>query len=148
MAKIKGETVLAALAGIAILYMIYHYSKSKSVAGMTSGTALGGEPVGVFSDDAGAVSQRPAETPDSLLPRDNNKSWQNNNSGAGALNGINMLKSGDLIGINTIGNTLKNANLQLRSEWVIPKGQVGPWNQSSYEADPFRKPFEIGACDK
>jgi hypothetical protein len=77
MAKIKGETVLAALAGIAILYMIYHYSKSKSVAGMTSGTALGGEPVGVFSDDAGAVSQRPAETPDSLLPRDNNKSWQN-----------------------------------------------------------------------
>jgi hypothetical protein len=148
MAKIKGETVLAALAGIAILYMIYHYSKSKSVAGMTSGTTLGGEPVGMFSDNSCAVTQRPAETPASLLPPDNNKSWESNNSGAGALNGINMLKSGELIGINTIGNTLKNANLQLRSEYIIPKGQVGPWNQSSYEGDPYRKQFDIGACDK
>lgn len=148
MTKIKGETVLAALAGIAILYMIYHYSKSKSVAGMTSGSSLGGEPIGMFSDDSGSVSQRPAETPDSLLPRDNNKSWQNNNSGAGALNGINMLKSGDLIGINTIGSTLKLANLQLRSEPIIPKSQVGPWNQSSYEGDPYRKAFEIGSSEK
>ena len=148
MAKIKGETVLAALAGIAILYMIYHYSKSKSVAGMTSGTALGGEPVGMFSDDAGAVSQRPAETPDSLLPRDNNKSWQKNASGAGAFNGINMLKSGDLIGINTVGSSMKLANYQIRVDPIIQKMPTGPWNQSSVEPDPYRNGVEIGDCSK
>jgi len=148
MTKIKGETVLAALAGIAILYMIYHYSKSKSVAGMTSGSSLGGEPVGMFSDDAGSVSQRPAETPDSLLPRDTNKSWQNNQTGGGALNGINLVRSGELIGINTIGNTLKNANYQLRRDPIIQKAQVGPWNQSSFEMDPFRNGVELAPCEK
>ena len=51
-----------------------------------------------------------------LLPRDVNSQWaQLNPTGAGDLNGVNLLSAGALIGIDTIGNTMKNANLQIRS---------------------------------
>jgi hypothetical protein len=49
------------------------------------------------------------------------------------------------IGIDTISNTLKNPSYDLRSDPVIPKQDVGPWNNSTYQADLARVPFEIGA---
>ena len=55
-----------------------------------------------------------------------------------------LLKAGHHIGLDTIGQTLRNANLQLRSDPIVPKAEVGPWNQSSYESDTMRQPLEVG----
>ncbi len=86
--------------------------------------------------------QNPAE----LLPKDTNSQWaQLNPSGKGELANINLLKAGYHIGIDTIGQTLRNANLQIRSEPPNPQLSVGPWNQSTIEPDFMRPPLEIGS---
>ena len=86
-------------------------------------------------------------TAEELLPQDNSSLWaQVNPSGEGSLKDRNFLQSGYHIGINTVGQTLRNANLQLRSEPPCPQVKVSPWAQSTIEADVSRKPFEIGGC--
>jgi hypothetical protein len=80
-----------------------------------------------------------------LLPIDGNNQWsQLSPAGAGELQGINLLKSGFHIGIDTIGQTLRNANLQIRSEPPNPQINVGPWNQSTISPDLMRTPLELG----
>ena len=80
-----------------------------------------------------------------LLPKDKNSEWaQLNPSGLGELNNINLLKAGWSQGVDTVGQSLRNANLQLRSEPPIPQRQVGPWNQSTISPDFMRVPLEIG----
>jgi cytoskeletal protein RodZ len=82
-----------------------------------------------------------------LLPQDNSSLWaQVNPSGEGSLKDRNFLQSGYHIGINTVGQTLRNANLQLRSEPPCPQVQVSPFLQSTINPDLGRKPFEIGGC--
>ena len=82
-----------------------------------------------------------------LLPQDNYSLWaQVNPSGEGSLKDRNFLQSGYHIGINTVGQTLRNANLQLRSEPPCPQIKVSPWMQSSIEPDVSRRPMEIGGC--
>ena len=82
-----------------------------------------------------------------LLPSDNSSLWaQVNPSGEGTLKDRNFLQSGYHIGINTVGQTLRNANLQLRSEPPCPQVVVSPFIQSTIEPDLSRLPFEIGGC--
>ena len=84
--------------------------------------------------------------PSELLPKDTNTQWaQLNPSGKGELANVNLLKAGYHIGIDTIGQTLRNANLQIRSEPPNPQLYVGPWNTSTIEPDFFRPPLEIGS---
>ena len=86
------------------------------------------------------------QNPDDLLPKDTNSQWaQLNPTGKGELSNINLLKSGYHIGIDTIGQTLRNANQQIRSEPPNPQLNVGPWNQSTIEPDFMRPPLEIGS---
>ena len=86
-------------------------------------------------------------TADELLPTDNSSLWaQINPSGEGSFKDKNFLQSGYHIGINTVGQTLRNANLQLRSEPACPQVKVSPWLQATIEPDLGRKPFEIGGC--
>ena len=88
-----------------------------------------------------ASSQNPAD----LLPKDNNSQWaQLNPAGKGDLANINLLKAGYHIGIDTVGQTLRNANLQIRSEPPNPQINVGPWNLSSIEPDVMRVPLQLG----
>ena len=47
-------------------------------------------------------------------------------------------------GIDTVGGTLRNSNLQLRSEPPNPKAQVSPWSNSTIEPDLMRVPLELG----
>ena len=85
------------------------------------------------------------QNPSELLPKDSNSQWaQLNPSGKGELSNINLLKAGYHIGIDTIGQTLRNANLQIRSEPPHPQLNVGPWNQSTIESDFMRPPLELG----
>jgi hypothetical protein len=83
--------------------------------------------------------------PAELLPKDSNNQWaQLNPNGKGELANVNLLKAGYHIGIDTIGQTLRNANQQIRSEPPNPQLYVGPWNQSTIEPDFMRVPLEIG----
>ena len=83
-----------------------------------------------------------------LLPSDNSTLWsQVNPAGEGSLKDKNFLQSGYHIGINSVGQTLRNANQQLRSEPPNPQVKVSPWLQSTIEPDVGRKPMEIGGCN-
>lgn len=80
-----------------------------------------------------------------LLPRDANSLYaQVNPSGQGSLQDQNFLTAGYHIGINTVGQSLRNANRQLRSEPPNPQARVSPWNQTTIEPDVNRRPMEIG----
>ena len=83
-----------------------------------------------------------------LLPRDANSLWaQVNPSGQGSLADQNFLTAGFHIGINTVGQTLRNANRQLRSEPLNPQVKVSPWLQTTIEPDINRRPLEISQGD-
>tara|TARA_Y100000593_G_scaffold55630_1_gene104046 strand:- start:1756 stop:2340 length:585 start_codon:yes stop_codon:yes gene_type:complete len=68
---------------------------------------------------------------------------QNYPIGEGILKGINFLSSGYSIGVNTVGQSLKNANRQLRSEPPNPQVSVSPWMNTSIAPDLLRRPLEV-----
>jgi hypothetical protein len=90
---------------------------------------------------------QPVANPSDLLPTDHNSEWSALNPNSMKKGDIlmpDLLQAGYHIGLDTIGQTLRNANLQLRSDPVIPVQSVGPWNQSTIEPDLGRVPLEIG----
>jgi hypothetical protein len=80
-----------------------------------------------------------------LLPADaaNSKWAQVNPAGQGDVSNQNFLTAGWAVGINTISGSLRNANLQLRSEPPNPRGSW-PINNSTIESDLMRRPLELG----
>jgi hypothetical protein len=85
-------------------------------------------------------------TPSELLPRDMNSIWaEQNPMGPGSLKGKNFLSAGALIGVNTVGQSLRNANLQVRSEPPNPQVPISIFNQSTISPDISHRPLEIGA---
>jgi len=83
-------------------------------------------------------------TPGELLPKDTNSVWsQQNPMGSGSLKGKNFLSAGALVGINTVGQSMRNANYQLRSEPPNPQVAVSVFNQSTIEPDANRRSLEI-----
>lgn len=75
-------------------------------------------------------------TSDDLLPQGANSKWATvNPSGAGDITDQNFLTAGYHIGINTVGQSLRNANLQLRHEPPNPQIPVSPWGISTIEPD-------------
>lgn len=83
--------------------------------------------------------------PAELLPKDQNNEWSNlNPTGTNDLEGVNLLSAGHHIG--QVVSSLRNANLQLRSEPANPVMQPGscPWNLSTIQPDTSRRPLEIG----
>lgn len=165
---LRTNHILVIFGAIVLVYAVYTYSDQKFVvpyeplqdstsgrprapqqpqqqqqsltgAGMDGMAGQGGAP------PAGA-SQLPVANPSDLLPRDSNNQWGSlNPSGSGDLQGQNLLSATFLTGIDTIGNTMKNANLQLRSEPPNPQLNVGPWNQSTFAPDLMRTPLELGS---
>ena len=121
---------------------------------LPKGQVVGGEAIEHFNADPNYQVERnltsfPKDqlTAEELLPQDNSSLWaQVNPAGEGSLKDRNFLQSGYHIGINTVGQTLRNANLQLRSEPPCPQVKVSPWAQSTITPDVSRKPFEIGGC--
>jgi hypothetical protein len=98
-----------------------------------------------MSDNRQQSIQNPAE----LLPRPEGQGqgqWAvSTPNGQGELMNINLLKAGFHAGINTIGSSNRNANLQLRSEPPNPQTYSGPWNNSTITQDAVRRPvLEIG----
>jgi hypothetical protein len=84
--------------------------------------------------------------PSELLPKDINSQWaQLNPAGNADFKNVNLLKAGHLIGIDTVGSSLRNANLQERSEPPNPTTSVSPWLNTTIEPDLMRLPLEIGS---
>jgi hypothetical protein len=85
-------------------------------------------------------------TPSELLPKDNASVWSEQNPmGPGSLKGKNFLSAGALIGVNTVGQSMRNANLQVRSEPPNPQVAVSIFNQSTISPDFSHRSFEVGA---
>ena len=79
-----------------------------------------------------------------LLPADaDSKFAQANPNGQGSLQDKNFLTAGFHVGVNTVGQSLRNANRQLRSEPPNPQVKVSPWLQTTIEPDLNRRPLEI-----
>lgn len=98
---------------------------------------------------AGSLSKQYQElSADELLPSSEHSNWADiYPEGNGQLQGKNFLNAAHHVGINTVGQHLKNANMQLRSEPSNPQISVSPWLQSSYGPDLLRKTFEVGGCE-
>jgi hypothetical protein len=65
--------------------------------------------------------------------------------GVGSLQGKNFLSAGALIGVNTVGQSLRNANLQLRSEPPNPQTPVSIFIQAPITPDISHRPLDVGA---
>jgi hypothetical protein len=162
---LRTNHILVIFGAIVLVYAVYTYSDQKFVVPYeplqdnTSGRPRAPQqqppsqppmaPAGMDGmsvQGGGGASQLPVANPSDLLPRDSNNQWGSlNPSGSGDLQGQNLLSATFLTGIDTIGNTMKNANLQLRSEPPNPQLNVGPWNQSTFAPDLMRTPLELGS---
>jgi len=115
---------------------------AEGMADFGSDSVMGPVPMAAGAKPQGCYP-REQLNPMDLLPEDANSQWaQVNPKGAGDIQGKNFLSAGALIGVNTIGQSLRNANLQLRAEPPCPQVQVGPWLQSTIEPDLNRRPLE------
>jgi len=86
-------------------------------------------------------------SPDELLPGNAATKFAASNPQAGGeLKDQNFLEAGQHIGVNTVGQSLRNANRQLRSEPPNPQVKVSPWQTTTIEPDINRRPLEIGGC--
>jgi hypothetical protein len=150
------DKIIILIALIVIGFILVRYSGSKSMVldGMDTGYPVAEPAKERASSGSGAVPVAPAvqgapavASPSDLLPVDANSQWS-------ALNPVGMnqgnvlmpdlLQAGYHIGLDTIGQTLRNPTYDLRSDPVIPKQDVGPWNQSTIEPDLARVPLELG----
>jgi hypothetical protein len=96
-------------------------------------------------------SQHNVANPADLLPKDSNSQWSAlnpNSMNGGDILMPDLLQAGYHIGLDTIGQSLRNPNLQLRSDPIITKADVGPWHQSTIEPDFGRVPLELGGSAK
>ena len=88
--------------------------------------------------------------PEDLLPQQESDAIKEFNTaqpvGEGILQDVNLLEAGAHIGINSVGQTLRNANRQLRSEPPNPQVNVSPWMNTSIQQDLPRRPLEINEC--
>lgn len=172
--SLKNEHILGIVGLVVLLFALYQYSQNKGLfqSGMSSynsPTKTSGAPVNqqpsvigastaatyapfngqqstsVSNSATSSVSMnKPASNPSDLLPSDSNSSWSSMNPGSDLKN-VSLLNPTQLVGINTQGSSLRNANLQLRSEPANPRMNTNsPWNISTIEEDKFRKPLEIG----
>ena len=81
--------------------------------------------------------------PSQLLPSGGNNAFSSMNPSCGGdIKNVSLLKAGHHIGIDTVGQSLRNPNLQLRSEPANPMVKVSPWMQSTITPDTMRKPLE------
>lgn len=162
------QRIVLLLIFLILAFVLYNYSDSKypSKDGYTGGTSLPSAPLagsgaGATSDSTfvqdsgiaapqntnqGGYTPKNTGSPSDLLPKgqSGNQFSDFNMLNQGNIAMPDLLDAGYLIGLDTIGQSLRNANYQERSDPIIPKMSVGPWNNSTIEPDLGRVPLEIG----
>lgn len=109
------------------------------------------QPKALGNDEGAQVNQMPAEcyprdlmSSKDLLPNGADNLWSKvSPGGQGSLGDQNFLNAGYHVGINTVGQTLRNPNYQLRSEPPNPQVKVSVWNETTIDPDTGRRAFEI-----
>ena len=135
--NVTGEKLSAQQAG--------NVQPSAPLGGNGGFAQVSGMDSGVKSGMPSSCSPQSMPDPAALLPKDNNSAWAKlNPSGQGNLDSVSLLKAGYHIGIDTVGQSLRNANLQLRSEPANPQVAVGPFLNTTIGPDTMRRPLEIG----
>ena len=170
---LKNEHVLGIIGFVFLVFALHQYSNNKNVfqLGMTpmSGAApskggdnkpltkvIGASGQTAYAPFNGVAQQasnsattaagmnKPVANPSDLLPSDSNSAWSSMNP-VGDMKNISLLNPQQVVGVNTQGSSLRNANLQLRSEPPNPRSNTNcPWNISTIDDDKFRKQLEIG----
>ena len=126
-----------------------HFANMEGSPLANSYSLLGNDPSGMGSSykDPSSCYKRDRLTATDLLPTDASSKWaQINPSSSGDLSDQNFLTAGYHVGINTQGTSMRNANLQLRSEVPNPQVAVSPWLISTIEPDVRAVSFEIGSA--
>jgi hypothetical protein len=147
---IKANHLIAILGLFVLIVAISQFSKRKSnvtdnmhggsspqklqVGSVPEGASGGGEDTYATVQPSappavGAGGGMDTPSPNELLPN------SAPHAEAGDMNNNNLLSAGHHIGIDTVGGSRGNANLQLRADPVIQKVDVGPWGQSTHEQD-------------
>ena len=155
--------ILAILAFLGVVIFLYNSHKGKSLAPLTPlsnsfvnnnnpnpntnnlQTNLAEPPISM-NVQSREIPQTNNGTfnPSELLPPDNNRDFGSNITGGQSIDAnVNMLNAGFHHGIDTVGSTLRNANLQIRSEPPNPRAPVSPWMNSTIEPN-IQRNFEIG----
>jgi hypothetical protein len=163
--QVFGIILVVGVVVLSVILMKYNKSKSFSPEKMMNrlhpapyagGDVSGNIPAGVSSTNNQFLevsgmnstvvpsSSQPTLSPSDLLPKDTNSEWSNLNPASMDLKNLNLLSADQMIGINTVSSSLRNANQQLRSDPSITKTTVGPWAQSTIDPDPYRRPLDIG----
>jgi hypothetical protein len=147
-----GGAVMVAVA-LYVIYMTYKYLQRKGYVSEgyepkpveASGTSDYEQLNAPSQSISGCQGQQ--QTSADLMPLpDPNSNWGDlNPAGQGDLESVSLLKAGYHIGIDTVGQSLRNANQQIRSEPPNPQANTGPWNQSTIEPDFMRPALEIGS---
>lgn len=132
----------------------YIQDSALAPASLTSNTNIMIPSVGVpdgASPEQGGSAYTALDTADpaDLLPNDVNNAWsQLNPTSQGDIRNPDLLQAGYLIGLDTIGQTLRIPNYQLRADPIIPKQNIGPWNQApDVDPDYGRVPLDAGCSN-
>ena len=155
--------VLAAYVALKVLQENCGVNLLGMVEGLTGDEP--GAPVGVMASEGVKFDSMPKSVKDmprtpstcypqptlkaeDLLPKEDSDAIKEFNTakphGEGILQGINYLDAGFHIGVNTVGQSLRNANRQLRAEPPNPQVNVSPWLNTSIGPDLLRRPLEDG----
>jgi len=152
----KSRSVVLILLILAVLSvgLIYNYGE-KFTPSESMETSEGSTSVDETEEDgvdatapSEAVANGSAEqNPSDLLP--NAASGANgwdvlDTVGTSAGSNPDLLEAGHHAGIDTVGQSLRNANLQVRSDPPIPIQETGPWNQTTIEQTNVQVPFNLG----
>lgn len=147
------------LVAIFVLFALVSYYNSKKVMAQerfTNATTspvsaepvqAGPAPAATAAGAAGAAGAacypRDRLTATDLLPKNAaNTAWaQVNPAGQGDVKDQNFLTAGYHVGVDTQGQSLRNANLQIRAEPPNPQVVVSPWNQATITPDTNQKPL-------
>jgi hypothetical protein len=152
---LKKEIVIV-LVVLLVVYVLITYNDSKVVArdnmegGIVSGDSLSPAPVDVSPvleektvADIVNYKSSPSNVPGDLLPVDHNSEWAKLNPTSNLNGSPDLLQPGYHIG--TVSQVLRNANLQIRADPVIPRvDNISPWGMSTIEPDLGRVPLEVG----
>ena len=162
---LKSQRVIVLIGLFVAAVALYQYSRGKGavMSGMTNAqinnvpAAGGAQPAlnggvdsaapanGPAAGGLPSCASKPVMNPSELLPHDANNEWAKLNPRAsGDFQNVNLLRSGYWNGIDTVGSSLRNANLQVRSEPPNPQNPVSIWNTSTISPDLMRVPLEIG----
>jgi hypothetical protein len=153
------KTILAVIVAAISVYVLYktYYPEQKTmlefmeeVSGeqpQASGAPVLGDEFPVQSDSAALPRESSGIVAEDLLPKSQEaKDFEAQFPlGTGDLASKNFVVAGHNIGINTVSSSMKNANLQLRSDPFIEPKMVSPFLNSTITPDLSRKNFEIGA---